>query len=118
MSYAEMMAMRDKDDLFDDSESEEKASKISTPTPIGPVPSVMKATGSQSSVVHTINVNYRHHYSLERQNRDKVDIPELLQSLVQHTSLQSPSKVLQPSHQLPPTRDAVNHMKPKVRTLR
>lgn len=49
---------------------------------------------SSASTIHNINVNYNHTYSIARTSGDEIDIPALLQSLSQHTTLQSPSKTL------------------------
>ena len=120
MTYTEMMALPDPGaEHFGETEGSEFSSRISTPTPMNHKSVIMTRSPSQaSSTVHTINVNYRHCYSLEKKDGNEIDIPELLESLVQHTQLQSPSKMLQPfsTSQLLAT-DTEPQSKPKMRTL-
>jgi hypothetical protein len=66
--------------------------RLSTRTPIGPRSAIFKRSESETPATRTININYRHQYTLEKINRDDFDIPELLTSLAKHLKLESPSK--------------------------
>src|SRR5213075_1879305 len=96
MTWTEMMAMPDYPESTDLENNETKTNPSSsgqtTPTPSLHRPFSPKC--KTSTTVHNINVNYRHTYSVEKKNGDEVDIPALLQSLANHTSLQSPSTSL------------------------
>ena len=120
MTYAEMMALPDPEvEHFGETEGSKFSSRISTPTSMNYKSVIMNQSPSQaSSTVHTINVNYRHCYSLEKKDGNEIDIPELIESLIQHTQLQSPSKMLPPSStsQLLAT-DMKPQSKPKMCTL-
>ena len=95
MTYVEIIALSDSEEKpFDDSESNAIFFPPSTPTSISTKGAEMKSSIRQASTVHTINVNYHHCYSLKRKASDLIDIPELLETLVQHTQLQSPSRTL------------------------
>ena len=94
-----MMALSDPEaEHFGETKGSEFSSRISTPTPMNHKSVIMNRSPSQvSSMGHTMNVNYCHCYFLEKKDGNKIDIPELIESLVQHTQLQSSSKMLQPS---------------------
>jgi hypothetical protein len=88
------MAMLDDPDetleCFEDGES----SRMSTPTPLYPNKTLIHQSNNNAATTHTINVNYRHCYSLERKNGTDLDMPELLESLAKHIKLESPSRLL------------------------
>jgi hypothetical protein len=97
-TYTELMAIPDPeaDSALDNDEDDETSSTgAPTPTPLHPSPT--KTT--PQPLVHNINVNYRHCYSVQRTNGDEVDIPALLQSIAQHSSIEAPS-ALAPSSQI------------------
>jgi|SRR5271169_2843362 len=93
MTYTEMIKLPDDFGLptFGNNEDEYSSTEI-TPTPT-PHPLKRQQTSS-ASTVHNININYRHTYSVARNNGDEIDLPVLLQSLAKHTTLESASKVL------------------------
>ena len=93
MTYAEMIAMPDDPSSQELKNNEDrKLSTDGTATPASP-PS-KPFSPSPTSMIHNININYRHSYSVAKKNGEEIDIPMLLQSLAQHTSLQSPSAAL------------------------
>lgn len=102
MTWAEMMAIPDYSepaDLENDNleiDETNPSSRQITPTPSHDRSSLYKR--ETSATVHNINVNYCHTYAIERKSGDEVDIPALLQSLVHHTSIQSPSPSLKRSN--------------------
>jgi hypothetical protein len=120
LTYAEMMAMPDyPDDTLDDFGNDEESSRLSTPTPIGPKKPLSKRSDSEAPIMHTINVNYRHCYSLERKNGTDIDIPELLESLAKHIKFESPSKFLSPTTGLESQESSTDGLAPeKSRSLR
>jgi hypothetical protein len=102
--------------IFDRPENDENrstTSRFSTPIPTAPRLLPIKRPPSETPSVHTVNVNYRHCYTLEKTNGTEIDIPELLQTLAKHTTLRTPGKVALPS--VPPE---ANPLPTKVRVLR
>jgi hypothetical protein len=97
-------------------ESRSPTSRFSTPTPIVPRLLPVKRPPSETPSVHTVNVNYRHCYTLEKTNGTEIDIPELLQTLAKHTTLRTPGKVVLPSV-LPAANQALTNPT-KARVLR
>ena len=86
-----MMALPDDAEAdFDLGNDEDDSSAIITPTPASRVRAIQYSPITPLTT-HSITVNYRHCYSLERKNGEQIDIPELLQSLTNHISSQSPS---------------------------
>src|SRR4030095_10870803 len=115
-----MMAMPDNpDDALENLEEDGKSSRLSTPMPIGPRPTVLKRSESDIPMTRTININYRHQYTLEKKNGDDLDIPELLESLAKHLKLESPSKFLSSAVlSTPQASQTGSPSKPKTRPLR
>jgi len=94
MTYAEMIALPDNMEVDSDlGNNEDESSAITTPTPASRVRTI-QSTPITPVTTHSITVNYRHCYSLERKNGEQIDISTLLQSLTDHTSLQLPSASL------------------------
>jgi len=94
MTYAEMIAMPDYEESSELGNDEEN-SVVSTDGTATPTSHPSKPQQpSPASTVHNININYSHSYLIARKNGDEIDIPTLLQSLSQHTMLQSPSTAL------------------------
>jgi hypothetical protein len=122
MSYAEIMAIPDDESSLGETENVASISYPSTPISMNHKDhsiSDMKHSLNQTSMAHTINVNYRHCYSLQNKNGAEIDIPELFKSLVHHTQLQSPSKLVQHSNPLSITiNETIEASKPKIKILR
>jgi hypothetical protein len=96
MTWTEMMAIPDYSEPSDLENNESNlSSRQTTPTPNQH--QSHSHENKASATVHNINVNYRHSYSIEKKNGDDIDIPSLLQSLVHHTSIESPSPSLKRS---------------------
>src|SRR5579859_2327680 len=70
----------------------ETTSAIGTPTPIAK--SIDLSCPITPGISHNININYRHCYTVEKGDGEDIDIPALLQSLANHTTIQSSSKDL------------------------
>src|SRR5438552_10082142 len=86
-----MMALPDDAEADSDLRNDEDdSSAIITPTPASRVRAIQYSPVTPLTT-HSIMVNYRHCYSLERKNGEQINIPELLQSLTNHISSQSPS---------------------------
>jgi hypothetical protein len=79
---------------FDNFEEEETASTQGMSTRVTKS-TISQRSSTPTSVSHNININYRHCYTVEKTDGEEIDIPALLQSLAQHTTAQSPSKILQ-----------------------
>ena len=93
MTYTEMIAMPDYGSSTEFENNED--GKLSTDETDTFTPCTSKPIiPSPTSTIHNINVNYRHSYSVAKKNGEEIDIPMLLQSLAQHTSLESPSATL------------------------
>jgi hypothetical protein len=88
MSYEEMLAISDPE-----APSEESTEK-GTPAP---EPSQGHSTVCTTPTVHNINVNYIHTYSVLKKDDNEVDIPSLLQSLANHSSIESSSALVKSS---------------------
>jgi hypothetical protein len=113
-TYTELIAISDPEaeSLLDNNEDDETSSTgVSTPIPLHLSPTKIPS----QPLVHNINVNYRHCYSVQRTNGDEVDIPALLQSIAQHSSIEAPS-TLAPSSQAA-TSILNTHLKAKEKTL-
>ena len=96
MTYAEMIAMPDYEESSE-LRNDEENSIVSTNETATPTPHRSKPQQpSPASTVHNININYSHSYSIARKNGDEIDIPTLLQSLSQHTTLSHPAQPWQP----------------------
>jgi hypothetical protein len=86
-TYIELMAIPDPEadsPLNNNEDDETSSTRASTPTPkhLSPI----KTT--PQPLVHNININYRHCYSVQRTNGNEVDIPALLQSIAQYSSVE------------------------------
>ena len=94
MSYEEVVGDDDLDEIeaFDNESGSERQEpeQVDSPT----TTSAPQASLSTTPKVHTINVNYVHTYSIIKNDDGEVDIPTLLQSLVQHSNVKSPSAQL------------------------
>ena len=95
-TYAEMIKMPDYSESEMNLENNEIDSDSRQITPTATSNHSATSQATPQSMTHNINVNYHHSYSIKRKNDEQIDIPSLLQSLSQHTSLQSPSVKLQP----------------------
>lgn len=107
-----MLALPDEYGNLDNTESE-TTSAIGTPTPIAkPVDLSRPIT---PGISHNININYRHCYTVEKGDGEDIDIPALLQSLANHTTIQSPSKEFQLTRSN--SNKSPSPIKPKVKSL-
>ena len=98
MSYEEVVGLPD-DDLDEIKASENESGSEGRGQEPGRVDSPTTTSAPQASLpttpkVHTINVNYVHTYSIIKNDDGEVDIPTLLQSVVQHSNVKSPSAQL------------------------
>src|SRR5437762_2433470 len=90
MTYAEMIARPDYEESSELGNDEENSVVLTD----GTATTTSHPSKPLASTVHNININYSHSYLIARKNGDEIDIPTLLQSLSQHTMLQSPSTAL------------------------
>lgn len=111
-----MLALPYEDDNLDDNLDDNETETLSTPrttTPTAKPSDYQRATTSVIS--HNININYYHCYTVEKKDGEEIDIPALLQSLANHTTVQSPSKDLQPPRSI--QNNSLSPVKPKSKVL-
>src|SRR5207237_7060504 len=102
----------DQDNDLNNTESE-TTSAIGTLTPIGkPIDLSCSVT---PGISHNININYCYCYTVEKKDGGDIDIPALLQSLANHTTVQSLSKDLQLTRSN--SNKSSSLIKPKVKSL-
>jgi hypothetical protein len=113
-----MMAMPDYPESsaeFDNNE-DDTISAPSTPTPTFRVINTQDHT-TATTPTRNITINYRHCYSIERNNGDEVDLPSLLQSLAQHAIIKTPSSQLKTSHSTAADNESPAKLKEKTLCL-